>query len=176
MQPNLSELNPDERYPGIGNGIAKCPFDPEDNSTAVWVENGNPSDLPALYSGSVAEFTRADSVIFRTNLYNFTDGKELYPYRRTVKYDSKWLDKPQFVGSFDIGEHVYFFFRESAVEYINCGKNIFSRVARVCKVRKLFLVRFELCKLMPLSLSLSLPPAERHWRQEHIGQKLGIVS
>lgn len=28
---------------------------------------------------------------------------------------------------------VYFFFREAAVEYINCGKAVFSRVARVCK-------------------------------------------
>jgi len=37
------------------------------------------------------------------------------------------------VGSFDIGEYVYFFFREPAVEYMNCGKNVYSRVARVCK-------------------------------------------
>lgn len=34
--------------PGIGLGIAKCPYDPQDNSTAVWVESGNPGDLPAL--------------------------------------------------------------------------------------------------------------------------------
>lgn len=38
------------------------------------------------------------------------------------------------MGSFDVGDWVFFFFRESAVEYINCGKNIYSRVARVCKV------------------------------------------
>jgi hypothetical protein len=37
------------------------------------------------------------------------------------------------VGAFDIGEYVYFFFRETAVEYINCGKAVYSRVARVCK-------------------------------------------
>lgn len=36
--------------PGIGLGIAKCPYDPQDNSTAVWVESGNPGDLPALVS------------------------------------------------------------------------------------------------------------------------------
>ena len=30
-------------------------------------------------------------------------------------------------------DHVYFFFREGAVEHINCGKAVFSRVARVCK-------------------------------------------
>ncbi len=28
---------------------------------------------------------------------------------------------------------VYFFFREEAVEHINCGRGVFSRVARVCK-------------------------------------------
>ena len=32
--------------------------------------------------------------------------------------------------SFEVGEHVYFFFRETAVEYINCGKAVYSRVAR----------------------------------------------
>lgn len=54
---------------------------------------------------------------------------------------AKWifssnLSEPNFVGSFDIGEYVYFFFREPAVEYMNCGKNIYSRVARVCKKDK----------------------------------------
>lgn len=28
---------------------------------------------------------------------------------------------------------MFFFFRETAVEYINCGKSVYSRVARVCK-------------------------------------------
>ncbi|RWS17341.1 semaphorin-2A-like protein, partial [Dinothrombium tinctorium] len=130
---NLSHLSAYESFPGIGNGIAKCPFDPEDNATAIWVEKGNPSGLPGLYSGSVAEFTKADTVIFRTDLYNLTTGHRVHPFKRTIKYDSKWLDKPHFVGSYDIGDFVYFFFRESAVEYINCGKNIYSRVARVCK-------------------------------------------
>lgn len=37
------------------------------------------------------------------------------------------------MGSFDIGDYVYFFFRETAVEYINCGKAVYSRIARVCK-------------------------------------------
>ncbi|XP_015783245.1 semaphorin-2A [Tetranychus urticae] len=130
---NLSRSHSQETFPGIGSGIAKCPFDPEDNVTAVWVENGNPGNLPGLYSGTVADFTKADSVIFRTELFNLTTRQSVHPFKRTIKYDSKWLDKPNFVGSFDIGDNVYFFFRESAVEYINCGKNIYSRVARVCK-------------------------------------------
>ncbi|XP_023220113.1 semaphorin-2A-like isoform X2 [Centruroides vittatus] len=130
---NLTHLGVHEKFPGIGDGIAKCPFDPEDNATAVWVEHGNPNGLPGLYSGTVAEFTKADTVIFRTNLYNMTTLNKVHPFKRTIKYDSKWLERPHFVGSYDIGEYVYFFFRESAVEYINCGKNVYSRVARVCK-------------------------------------------
>lgn len=29
--------------------------------------------------------------------------------------------------------YVFFFFREVAMEYVNCGKAIYSRVGRVCK-------------------------------------------
>lgn len=39
---------------------------------------------------------------------------------------------PNFVSSFRYGEHVYFLFRETAIEHINCGKTIYSRIARVC--------------------------------------------
>lgn len=44
-----------------------------------------------------------------------------------------FVSEPNFVGSFDVGDYVLFFFRETAVEYINCGKAVYSRVARVCK-------------------------------------------
>ena len=92
IQANLTHLGRNEYVPGVGMGIAKCPFDPSDNSTAVWVERGNPGDLPALYSGTNAEFTKADAVIFRTDLYNYTTGRREYTFKRTLKYDSKWLD------------------------------------------------------------------------------------
>lgn len=130
---NLTHLPRSEYVIGVGLGIAKCPYDPLDNSTAIYVENGNPGGLPGLYSGTNAEFTKADTVIFRTDLYNTSAKRLEYKFKRTLKYDSKWLDKPNFVGSFDIGEYVYFFFRETAVEYINCGKAVYSRIARVCK-------------------------------------------
>ena len=92
LQSNLTHLSRQEYVPGMGMGIAKCPYDPADNSTAVWVEKGNPGDLPALYSGTNAEFTKADTVIFRTDLLNFTTGRKAYSFKRTLKYDSKWLD------------------------------------------------------------------------------------
>src|SRR5271165_1060389 len=40
---------------------------------------------------------------------------------------------PNFVGSFEDDDVVYFWFREDAVEYCNCGKAVYSRVARICK-------------------------------------------
>ena len=33
-----------------------------------------------------------------------------------------FISDPDFVSSLEDEDHVYFFFRESAVEYINCGK------------------------------------------------------
>jgi len=39
------------------------------------------------------------------------------------------------VAVFDIGDHVYYFFRELALESSPfCGKTYYSRVGRVCKV------------------------------------------
>lgn len=112
----MTHLPRSELLPGIGLGIAKCPYDPLDNSTAVFVQKGNPGDFPALviitftenylgkfnlhyilqmslqYSGTNAEFTKADTVIFRTDIYNMTTGRKEYNFKRTLKYDSKWLD------------------------------------------------------------------------------------
>lgn len=40
------------------------------------------------------------------------------------------------VATFDIGQYVYYFYRELALESTAyCGKTYYSRVARVCKVR-----------------------------------------
>ncbi|KAI8440221.1 hypothetical protein MSG28_001601 [Choristoneura fumiferana] len=130
---NLTHLPRHEYVPGVGFGVAKCPYDPADNSTAVWVTEGNPGGLSALYAGTNAEFTKADPVIFRNDLFDFRTGQKKFNFKRTLKYDSKWLDKTNFVGSFDVGEYVLFFFRETAVEFMNCGKAVYSRVARVCK-------------------------------------------
>lgn len=36
------------------------------------------------------------SVIFRTDIYNLTSGRKEYNFKRTLKYDSKWLDSESF--------------------------------------------------------------------------------
>lgn len=48
LQKNLTHLPRSELLPGIGFGIGKCPYDPLDNSTAIYVEKGNPGDYAAL--------------------------------------------------------------------------------------------------------------------------------
>ncbi|CAG9813142.1 unnamed protein product [Phaedon cochleariae] len=94
-------------------GQAVCPYDPHHNSTAIYVDGD-------LYTGTVADFSGMDPIIYREPL-------------QTEQYDSMSLNAPDFVGSMTQGDFVYFFFRETAVEYINCGKAVYSRVARVCK-------------------------------------------
>ncbi|GJQ84422.1 Sema-1a [Trypoxylus dichotomus] len=94
-------------------GQALCPYDPHHNSTAIYVDGD-------LYSGTVADFSGMDPIIYREAL-------------QTEQYDSMSLNAPDFVSSMAQGDFVYFFFRETAVEYINCGKTVYSRVARVCK-------------------------------------------
>ncbi|KAG7164856.1 Semaphorin-1A-like [Homarus americanus] len=94
-------------------GAGRCPYDPRHNSTFVYVDG-------ELYSGTVADFQGTNPLIFRSPL-------------KTDHNDYKQLNAPDFVHSFDYGDFVFFFFRETAVEYMNCGKRVYSRVARVCK-------------------------------------------
>lgn len=42
------------------------------------------------------------------------------------------LAEPHFISAYDIGLFTFFFLRENAVEH-DCGKTVYSRVARVCK-------------------------------------------
>ncbi|XP_022694960.1 semaphorin-1A-like isoform X2 [Varroa jacobsoni] len=102
------EFSLSEEKPGEG----LCPYDPNHNSTFTFADGD-------LYVGTVGQFSGADPLIYRKPL-------------RTEQFNLKHLNAPNFVSSMYIGSHVYFFFRESAVEYINCGKAIYSRVARVC--------------------------------------------
>lgn len=73
-----------------------------------------------LYSATVADFSGSDYLIYRET-------------QRTEQYDLKQLNQPDFVSVVERNEHVLFFFREIAMEYMNCGKAVYSRVGRVCK-------------------------------------------
>lgn len=60
--------------------------------------------------------------------------------RTSAVHSDLLFSEPQFVGSFDVGEHVYFFFREVAIESGGAERSVYSRVARVCKVSYLIRV------------------------------------
>jgi len=95
------------------SGKGYCPFDPRHNSTSLFTGG-------KLYSGTVSDFSGSDALIIKDQV-------------RTEQYNLKHLNGPDFVASIEDKDHVYFFFREEAVEYMNCGKDVYSRVGRVCK-------------------------------------------
>ncbi|CAJ0961408.1 unnamed protein product, partial [Mesorhabditis belari] len=111
--------------------IGLCAPDKIMNTTAVLVELGNPRGLPIVYSGIRTGITGENHLIYRPAIVE--NSREIYPSMRTIYKDDDWLNEPQFVGSFDVGEHVYFFFREIANEASHDEKRIYSRVARICK-------------------------------------------
>lgn len=90
-----------------------CPYSPVHNSTYAFADG-------QLYSATVADFSGGDPLIYRENL-------------RTEQYDLKQLNQPDFVGAIERNGYIMFFFREIAMEYMNLGKTVYSRVGRVCK-------------------------------------------
>ena len=88
------------------------------------------TDTGDYFIGSSTDFSSTDHAIYRMSGSDFGD------LLRTVQYNSLWLAQPNLVGSFETNDFVYFVFRETAVEYINCGKAVYSRIARVCKSDK----------------------------------------
>lgn len=103
-------------------GVGKSPFNPRANITTLMSAEGK------MFIGTSTDFSGADSAILRADV-SISDAKIL----RTKQYNAEWLNSPQFVGSFENGEFVYFVFREVAVEVGSQGKAVYSRIARVCK-------------------------------------------
>lgn len=62
-----------------------------------------------LYTATAADFSGTDPLIYREPV-------------RTERSDLRLLNDPSFVGAVASTSHVYFFYRETAVEYMNCGK------------------------------------------------------
>ena len=80
-----------------------------------------------LYSGTVSDFSGSDALIIknqiRTGQYNLKElnGKLLTPRLPSYQLMASFTG-PDFVSSIEDKDFVYFFFREEAVEYMNCGK------------------------------------------------------
>ncbi|XP_053559134.1 semaphorin-6B [Bombina bombina] len=100
------------------SGMARCPYDPKHGNVALFADG-------MLFTATVTDFLAIDSVIYRSL------GQR--PALRSVKHDSKWFKDPYFVHAVEWEDHVYFFFREIAMEFNYLEKVMVSRVARVCK-------------------------------------------
>ncbi|XP_063003342.1 semaphorin-6B [Elgaria multicarinata webbii] len=100
------------------SGMARCPYDPKHANVALFTGG-------MLFTATVTDFLAIDAVIYRS----LGDT----PTLRTVKHDSKWFKEPYFVHAVEWKSHVYFFFREIAMEFNYLEKVVVSRVARVCK-------------------------------------------
>ncbi|KAG6934863.1 semaphorin 6B [Chelydra serpentina] len=100
------------------SGMARCPYDPKHANVALFTGG-------MLFTATVTDFLAIDTVIYRS----LGDS----PTLRTVKHDSKWFKEPYFVHAVEWKSHVYFFFREIAMEFNYLEKVVVSRVARVCK-------------------------------------------
>ncbi|XP_054707087.1 semaphorin-5A-like [Uloborus diversus] len=139
------EINPVRTVVQWVDGTAKCPYSPYANNTALMTSSGD------YYTASTIDFSGRDPVIYKIM------GKP--PFLRTVQFDPKWLSDANFVSSFDIGNFTYFFFREAAVEYMNCGKVVYSRVARICKNDQggQFLLKDKFTTFLKARLNCSIP-------------------
>ncbi|KAI5644901.1 sema domain-containing protein [Phthorimaea operculella] len=113
-------------------GVANCPYNPHSNVTALLASSGE------YYAGTPTDFAGSDTAIcspagFQRGVLRGHAHRLRRLRHRHMQYDLNWLNEPQFVGSFEDDSFVYFVFREVAVEFMNCGKTIYSRIARVCK-------------------------------------------
>uniref|UniRef100_A0A915LHY6 Sema domain-containing protein n=1 Tax=Meloidogyne javanica TaxID=6303 RepID=A0A915LHY6_MELJA len=63
------------------------------NTTAIYVEEGNPNGLPAIYSGIRTGLSLENQLIYRPPLMNLEGNREIYPALRTPIYDSNWLNE-----------------------------------------------------------------------------------
>lgn len=105
------------------DGIGKSPQTPDLSSTHVSMPNGD------HYFATSIDYSDLGIKL------DFLIDRSLGPSRqlRTDRYNSNWMNAPVFVASMTIGDYVYFFIRETAIEYMNCGQKIYSRVIRICK-------------------------------------------
>ena len=76
----------------------------------------------------MSDFSGSDALIIknqiRTGQYNLKElnGKSLTSSERLLQFSWMHFAGPDFVSSIEDKDFVYFFFREEAVEFMNCGK------------------------------------------------------
>eukprot|EP00057_Strongylocentrotus_purpuratus_P023130 XP_011677604.1 PREDICTED: semaphorin-1A [Strongylocentrotus purpuratus] len=90
-----------------------------------------------LFLGVSLTHGKSETSISRVDVYPAGSGGSDTSFTKrldTTSYFSRSVNEADFVGKpLVIGDRVYYFYRELAVEHVNQGKMVYSRVARVCK-------------------------------------------
>lgn len=135
FQPRLFQFTYDLTMVKEEDGYGFCSLNPTDSSTVIWIDRGNPLNIPSLYSASLLDASTktqpVEPVIYRPELRR---GEKSVPYMRTPKFDSDWLYQPVFIKSFDVDDTVLFFLKEKSLEQVaEAQDQYYARVIRVCK-------------------------------------------
>ncbi|RWS05963.1 hypothetical protein B4U79_06762 [Dinothrombium tinctorium] len=130
-----------------------CYMIPFESETGISAEKGNLMCPPYKDSNFLTTVTREKEFFYAGKIYNEDESSNfifnfdinrsvgivkknyLNQVIQTLILSLKWLNlDAHFVASFENRKFVYFVFRETAIEALNCDSNeIFSRVARICK-------------------------------------------
>lgn len=74
------------------DGYGFCSLNPLDSSTVIWIDRGNPLNIPSLYAASLLDASTktqpVEPVIYRPELRR---ADKAVQYLRTPKFDSDWL-------------------------------------------------------------------------------------
>lgn len=121
-----------DSFDPVSRSISLNAFSPYWNTTSLITSSG------AFFYGGPLDLRGIDSsIIKQKKIFPSKSPLAAYTDRRIVRsaqHDSKWISADaNFVFSFEYDQHVYFLFRETAVEYLNVGKRVYSRIGRVCK-------------------------------------------
>lgn len=109
---------------------AISPYSPSQNNTFLFT-----NDLNELYTATTVGFAGSQQLVYRQRLLSTPPTSFNEPQQQTLRTEQRYdiLNQASFVNAMEYNGYVLFFFREQAIEYENCGKSMYSRVARVCK-------------------------------------------
>ncbi|XP_030832357.1 semaphorin-2A isoform X2 [Strongylocentrotus purpuratus] len=113
---------------GVGYKTLVMPRTPTENFT-VTVTNITDGSPDYYFLGGL-DSSNVEKVLAKVNFVGDVSSAEP---ETDVNQENILKAPTNFVGSIERGEFIYFFYRETAIEYETIGQIIYSRVARVCK-------------------------------------------
>lgn len=133
---NLVLLPVDEQVK-IGQNVRgrppACPFYMQQNTSAIWVDDAPVNGTSFVVALHAREMEGDNYYITRTDAYDQKSGARLHGYLTTRDGGISMLSRPHSAGTLTLGEHMYFAFREDALEREACGIRVSSSLARICK-------------------------------------------